>query len=147
MRRLPLRLTVIVLLAPLIAAALLGAVAFQVHKQETRQLVGSRNERAVRAAAVGLAERVYNQIIALRTLADRVSDGVPFSQLVSESDFLFEQFDGGVAFFDAQHQLIAGTPSEASWEQRPFRDELLTFLGTSSRWARSARSNSASRHS
>ncbi len=100
MRRLPLRLIVIVLLVPLVAAASLGTVAFQVYRQETRRLVSERDERAVRAAAVGLTERVYNQAMALRTLSDRLSDGVPFQQLVSESDFLFNQFDGGVAFYD-----------------------------------------------
>jgi len=129
-RRLPLRLIVVLLLVPLIAAAILGAVAFQVYRQETRRLVGERDERAVRAAAVGLAERVYNQIIALRTLADRLSDGVPFAQLTAESDFLFEQFDGGVAFFDPQHQLIASAPSNEVWAQRPFAQELLDYLGS-----------------
>ena len=129
MRRLPLRLIVVALLLPLTAAAILGALAFQVHRQEMRRLVGERDERAVRAAAVGLAERVYNQITALRTLADRVSDGVPFQQLVSESEFLFDQFDGGVAFYDPQQRLIAGAPSNEVWAQRPFAYELLTFLG------------------
>jgi signal transduction histidine kinase len=129
MRRLPLRLIVIVLLVPLVAAASLGTVAFQVYRQETRRLVSERDERAVRAAAVGLTERVYNQAMALRTLSDRLSDGVPFQQLVSESDFLFNQFDGGVAFYDPQHQLIAGAPSNDVWAQRPFTQELLDFLG------------------
>jgi len=49
MRRLPLRLIVIVLLVPLVAAASLGTVAFQVYRQETRRLVSERDERAVRA--------------------------------------------------------------------------------------------------
>jgi signal transduction histidine kinase len=129
MRRLPLRWLVVLLLAPLIAAALVGTISFQISRQETRRLVGERNERTVRAAAVGLAERVYNQIMALRTLADRMSDGVAFTQLVSESDFLFEQFDGGVAFFDSDHRLIAGAPSNEVWAQRPFAQELLDFLG------------------
>ena len=120
---------VVLLLAPLIAAALLGTISFQISREETRRLVGERNVRTVRAAAAGLAERVYNQIMALRTLADRMSDGVPFTQLVSESDFLFEQFDGGVAFFDSNHQLIAGAPSNEVWAQRPFAQELLDFLG------------------
>ena len=132
MRRLPLRLIVVALLLPLTAAAILGALAFQVHRQEMRRLVGERDERAVRAAAVGLAERVYNQITALRTLADRVSDGVPFQQLASESEFLFDQFDGGVAFYDPQQKLIAGAPSNEVWAQRPFAYELLTFLGRGS---------------
>jgi signal transduction histidine kinase len=129
MRRLPLRLIAILLLALLIAAAGLGGAAYWVRLQETRRLVGERDERAVHAAAVGLAERVYNQIIALRTLADRLSDGVPFERLVSESDFLFEQFDGGVAFFNAQQNLIAGAPSNQVWQQRPFALELLDYLG------------------
>jgi signal transduction histidine kinase len=132
MRRLPLRLIVIVLLAPLVAAASLGTVAFQVYRQETRRLVSERDERAVRAAAAGLTERVYNQAMALRTLSDRMSDGVTFQQLVSESDFLFNQFDGGVAFYDSQHQLIAGAPSNDVWGQRPFVQELLDFLGQGS---------------
>ena len=129
MRRLSLRWLVVLLLAPLIAAALVGTISFQISRQETRRLVGERNERAVRAAAAGLAERVYNQIMALRTLADRLSDGVAFTQLVSESDFLFEQFDGGVAFFDSNHQLIAVAPSNEVWAQRPFAQELLDYLG------------------
>jgi signal transduction histidine kinase len=132
MRRLPLRLIVIALLVPLVAAASLGTVAFQVYRQETRRLVSERDERAVRAAAAGLTERVYNQAMALRTLSDRLSDGVTFQQLVSESDFLFNQFDGGVAFYDSQHQLIAGAPSNDVWAQRPFAQELLDFLGQGS---------------
>src|SRR5512135_3505841 len=98
MRRFRLNLIVVVLLVPLVAAAVLGTMAFQVHLQEMRRLVGERDERAVRAASVGLAERVYNQVTALRTLADRVSDNVPVSQITSESQFLFDPFDGGVAF-------------------------------------------------
>ena len=66
---------------------------------EMRRLVGERDERAVRAAAVGLAERVYNQITALRTLADRVSDGVPFQQLAPE---LFE-----VVLFESQINSVS----------------------------------------
>jgi len=44
MRRLPLRLIVIVLLVPLVAAASLGTVAFQVYRQETQRLVSERDE-------------------------------------------------------------------------------------------------------
>src|SRR5512135_2012085 len=99
MRRLPLRLIVVLLLVPLIAAAILGTVAFQVHREETRRLVAERDERAVRSASVGLAERVYSQWSALRSLADRVSDGIAVTQIISESGFLFDQFDGGVAFY------------------------------------------------
>jgi signal transduction histidine kinase len=130
MRRLPLRLIVIVLLVPLVTAASLGTVAFQVYRQETQRLVSERDERAVRAAAVGLTEQVCNQqAMALRTLSDRSSDGVLFQQLASESDFLFNQFDGGVAFYDPQHQLIAGAPSNDVWAERPFAQELLDFWG------------------
>lgn len=78
---------------------------------------------------MGLTEQVYNQAMALRTLSDRLSDGVLFQQLASESDLLFNQFDGGVAFYDPQHQLIAGAPSNDVWAQRPFAQEPLDFLG------------------
>ena len=44
MRRLPLRLMVVLLLAPLIGAASLGTVAFQVYRQETQRLVSERDE-------------------------------------------------------------------------------------------------------
>jgi hypothetical protein len=106
-----------------------GTPAFQHRRRHGGWSASDEGQRGA-----GAAERVYNRSRA-RTLADRV-DGVPFQQLVSESEFLFNQFDGGVAFYSPQpfpdglrYNLVAGAPSNEVWAQRPFAHELLTFLG------------------
>lgn len=106
--------------------ALLVIISFgsiTIHQNEMRMLVGQRDERAVQAAAVALSERLNHQATLLQALADRAAaeDGSP-QTILSDSSYLLNSFDGGVAFYSPQGTWLAASTGQAVWLDRPVAD-------------------------
>lgn len=71
----------IVVVLPLTLALIAIAIgATTLHQNEMRDLIATRDERAVREAANSLAERVGHQVQTLRAAAELVSLGVPLAE-------------------------------------------------------------------
>lgn len=86
------------------------------HQRAMRQLVGERDERAARTAASALSEQLYHRAAAIRGLALRASDHIPPGEILGTSDFLQDDFDFGLAFYNPQGERLAEDGDSALWE-------------------------------
>jgi len=106
--------------------ALLVIISFgsiTIHQNEMRMLISQRDERAVQAATVALSERLNHQAALLQALADRAAaEGGSPETILSDSSYLLNSFDGGVAFYSPQGARLAASTGQAVWSARPIAD-------------------------
>lgn len=101
--------------------ALLLAITFgslTLHQKAMRDLVGERDALAVRTAAAAIAEQVRQRANTVRMLALE-AQGVEASVLVnllSSREFLYSDFDAGLAFFDRNGGVEIVSRDPAVWE-------------------------------
>jgi signal transduction histidine kinase len=116
-RGLPIQLFILTIL-PL--TLLLLGIAFGslfLHQRSMRQLVGERDERAVRAAASAISEQLKHRAAATRSLALRAADLGNAQHVIDDALFLSPDFDGGIALYDAGANLLASSNDRITWEQ------------------------------
>jgi signal transduction histidine kinase len=98
---------------------LLLAIAFGslfLHQRTMRQLVGERDERATRAAASAISEQLKHRQSAVRGLALQAVSLDSVEHLISDAGYLLDDFDQGIAIFDANFRLLASSNEVATWE-------------------------------
>lgn len=95
----------------------------QIHQDAMRQLVAERDERATRAAASAISQRLRHRDFAIRGLAVRAQQSDP-SEVLQDSLFLAEDFDQGMAILDRSGAVLASSIEASAWEGRPL-DQLL----------------------
>ena len=80
-----------------------------VHQRAMRNLVGERDERAVRTAAAALSAQVSQRIASIEDLSQEVfsEDQGSLDEALARSDHLLRDFDGGLAIFDQNGNLLA----------------------------------------
>ncbi len=108
----------------LLGIALLG---INVHESAMRQLVAERDERAVRAAAAAISERLHYREAAVKCLSLRLDDGVSPEKVIAEAQYLFNDFDGGLAAVNKDGQILASSTPTVDWGARQLT-ELLEAL-------------------
>jgi signal transduction histidine kinase len=117
-RGFPLQLLVFVIL-PL--TVLLVGIAFGslgLHQRAMRTLVGERDERATRAAATAISEQLNHRAATVHSLALQVAaTGDPEHTLDDAGSFL-PDFEGGLAFYDAEGELLDSTNAADTWMGR-----------------------------
>jgi signal transduction histidine kinase len=108
---------VVLPLTALLLMVTFGGLAL--HKQAMRTLVGQRDERAVRAAASALMDQLNQRIGDIQMLAASAS-GEPSIQALSvilgKDAFLLANFDGGLAFFSPDGQLLTSVGNMELWK-------------------------------
>jgi signal transduction histidine kinase len=123
-RGFPLQLFAFIIL-PL--TVLLMGIAFgslALHQQAMRTLVGERDERATRAAATAISEQLNHRAAAVHSLAlQATATGDPEHTLNDATSFL-PDFDGGLAFFNADGAILAATNDEDIWDGREISQRL-----------------------
>jgi two-component system sensor histidine kinase UhpB len=129
-RGLTLQLFVIIIL-PL--TALLLVITFgslSAHQTAMRNLVGERDERAVRTAANAIESEINHRIAAIRGLALRASSTSPtdLSGVISTSNYLLSFFDQGIALFGRDGSLKASQGDQVLWEYQASGKDL-AFTG------------------
>ncbi|NIS81048.1 MAG: HAMP domain-containing protein [Anaerolineales bacterium] len=92
-----------------------AVVGVRIHQDAMRRLVAERDERSVRTAAAAIAEQLYHREAAMRSVALRFSDGASHETILEQADFLFEDFDGGLAVLDLNGNILASTVHEELW--------------------------------
>jgi signal transduction histidine kinase len=117
-RGLTLQLFVIIIL-PL--TALLLVITFgslSAHQTAMRNLVGERDERAVRTAANAVASEINHRIAAIRSLALRAGSSTPadLPEVLSTSDYLHNFFEHGMALFGKNGSLLASQGDRGLWD-------------------------------
>jgi signal transduction histidine kinase len=94
-------------IVPLTALLLLIAFGSTVlHQSAMRSMVGERDKRAARAAAVSLTSQLEQRATAVTGLALYAATHTP-ERALSAHRFLQPQFDGGLALFTPDGQLLA----------------------------------------
>ncbi len=95
---------------------LLLAVAFgsvSLHQDAMRSLVGERDQRAVRTSAFALNELLRHRASVLTGLALRVDDTTQADAILKSTPGLANDFDGGVALYKRNGQLLAIFPQDS----------------------------------
>jgi signal transduction histidine kinase len=110
---------VFVIIFPL--TVLLLAITFgsiNIHQRAMRSLVGQRDERAVKTAAVALSAQVNQRIVSIQDLAQQISSGDQRSirEVLGSSNQLIRDFDGGLAIFDQNGTILASIGDRSLWE-------------------------------
>ena len=117
-RGLPFQLFALILLP---ITVLLSGIAFgslALHQRAMRTLVGDRDERATRAAATAITEQLNHRAAAVHSMAlQATATGDPEHTLTDATSSLSD-FEGGLAFFDADGTLLAATNDVDVWEGR-----------------------------
>lgn len=85
------------------------------HQQDMRALVGERDERAVESAAVALEAELHHRAANISNLV-ALAEITNKPTLVTATDDLAADFDGGLAYLTADGQLITTTGDPKMWE-------------------------------
>jgi signal transduction histidine kinase len=91
--------------------------SFFIHQNAMRSMVGERDERAVRAAASAIDSEIEHRVDTLRGLALLTTDvsSANLNKTLSDSSYLLEDFDFGLAFISPEHKLLAYSGEENFW--------------------------------
>lgn len=91
--------------------ALLLVIAFgslSLHHQAMRALVGERDLRAARAAAGAIGDQIQQRGLLIQWAASQAGS-IDHLQLPPSSSYLLSVFEGGIAYFSPEHDLLAST--------------------------------------
>lgn len=117
-RGFPLQLFVFIILPLTVLFVAIAFGSLALHQRAMRALVGERDERATRAAATAITEQLNHRAATVRSLAlHATATGDPTGTLNDATAFL-PDFEGGLAFFDADGELLAATNSADIWQDR-----------------------------
>jgi len=89
------------------------------HQRAMRNLVGERDERAARTAAIALSGQLNYRAAAIRGLAIRASEQIPAPEILASSQYLLPDFDYGIALFVLEGEALAYLGDEGLWESPP----------------------------
>ena len=106
-----------VIILPLALLVLLFALGSTwLHQRAMREMVGERDELAVRAAAGALGTEVHHRAAAVQGLALRASEGDdPGTEILSSYAFLSPDFDMGLALFTPKGELLTFSGDADFW--------------------------------
>lgn len=112
------QLFVITILPLAVLTLVIAFGSLTVHQKAMRMLVGERDERAVRTAAAALEEQLKHRQDAIRGLALLAENASPgqLPEILTNSDYLLDDFDTGLAFFSPDGSLERYTGDQQFWE-------------------------------
>jgi signal transduction histidine kinase len=113
-------------LPTLLALAFVAYEGITLHERDMHALVTERDGRAVHAATAGLADRFTQRRLILRSIVNRLADGISLQRLLADNPELRSAFDGGLIITD-----LSGTNSD-SWQ--PGTSWASTLRSTSDPW-------------
>ncbi|MCO6453482.1 MAG: hypothetical protein J5I90_22060 [Caldilineales bacterium] len=97
---------------------LLLIIAFgslELHQRAMRSLVGERDERAARTAALAIDAQLRHRGILVYNLAVSIAEGASPEMLLTNDAAQFEDFDAGVAVLARSGQLVATSVDGGLW--------------------------------
>ena len=107
-----------VIILPLALLVLLFALGSTwLHQRAMREMVGDRDELAVRAAAGALGTEVHHRSSAVQGLVLRANESDDLAaEILSSYAFLAQDFDLGLALFTPKGELLAFSGDAGFWE-------------------------------
>ncbi|MCE1254308.1 MAG: cache domain-containing protein [Anaerolineae bacterium] len=116
-RGFPLQLFLITIL-PLTLLVILVAFGSQnLHHEAMRSLIGDRDLRAVRAAAGSIELEIMHRSTTIQLLARSSSANENLEQLLITPEELAANFDGGLALFDINGNILSNSTNLINWSE------------------------------
>ena len=100
----------------LLLVVTVGGVAL--HQREMRQMVGERDQQAMRAAAKAISNELYHRMSAVQGIAqefDASATGQTAAEILAGYQFLQQDFEGGLAFLKPNGEVLAATGDPGIW--------------------------------
>jgi signal transduction histidine kinase len=113
-RGLTVQLLAITVLPLTLLLLLIAFGSVSLHQQDMRALVGERDESAVQSAAAALASELHHRSASIANLAALAELSGDPASIETTKDFALD-FDGGLAYLDADGRLITSTPPSKLW--------------------------------
>ena len=85
------------------------------HQQDMRALVGDRDERAVQSASAALGAELHHRESSISNLV-ALAELSKQSDIVTATDDLASDFDGGLAYLTTERSVIASTGDFQQWD-------------------------------
>ncbi len=120
-----------VIILPLALLVLVFALGSTwLHQRAMREMVGERDELAIRAAAGALNTEAHHRTAAVQGLALRASEGGhPEAEILSTYAFLAPDFDLGLALYSLDGKLLAFLGEARLWESLETEKEFFAQPG------------------
>jgi len=127
------QLFVITVLPLTLLLLLIAFGSVTMHQKDMRDLVGERDERAVQAATATIESELHHRMASISSLAAFAdsSGDLTFEQTLATSQDLMSDFDGGVAFLDANGKLITEQNQDGLWNSIIRNVEGIRFASSS----------------
>lgn len=111
------QLFVITILPLAVLTVVIAFGSLTMHQRAMRTMVGERDERAVRTAAAALEEQLSHRQDAVRSLLLRANSAsaAELPEILTASDYLLDDFDAGLAFFNPDGSLESFSGAEQFW--------------------------------
>ena len=122
LRGLSLQLIFVTILPLTVLLLLITFGSINIHQRAMRTLVGQRDERAVKTAAAALSAQINQRIVSIQDLSQQLSqvglgsDRRSLEEVLTSSNHLLRDFDGGLAVFDQDGILLASIGDRSVWE-------------------------------
>ena len=115
-----------VIILPLALLVLIFALGSTwLHQRAMRDMVGERDELALRAAAGALSTEIHHRTAAIQGLALRASESNnPAAEILASYAFLAPDFDLGLALFSPDGELLGSTGDATIWKTLESEEEL-----------------------
>jgi signal transduction histidine kinase len=91
-------------------------ISQSLHKREMTSLVGDRDLQAVRSAADGLQEEFNHLAFSLQMASRLATNPADLTDLAAYRDLINFDFDGGLAFYSQDGELISSNNGAAYWQ-------------------------------
>ena len=116
-----------IIILPLALLVLIFALGSTwLHQRAMRDMVGERDELAVRAAAGALNTEVHHRKSAIQGLVLRASENKsPAAEILSPYAFLAPDFDLGLALFTSEGELLVFSGEGKLWESLEYNQDIL----------------------
>jgi len=125
-RGLNLQLFLLIFLPVTLLLLIITLGSLTMHQRAMRTLVGERDERAAHITATAISEQLNHRGAAIQGLALRAINQTSLQAILSTSKFLDLDFDGGLAFFAQDGELLAASSDPAFWAS--FKNEITQLL-------------------
>jgi signal transduction histidine kinase len=124
----------IIIVLPLTALLLIVAFASQtLHHEAMRSLVGDRDLRIVRAASSSLEREISHLTSTIQIISRGLEINPDFSSLILKPQEISAVFDGGIALFSEDGQLVRSSSTSIHWQTIPTQNpEFFTSLSNPS---------------
>src|SRR5215204_577820 len=114
LRGLTVQLLAITVLPLTLLLLLIAFGSVSLHQQDMRALVGERDERAVQAATAALSAELHHRAASISNLAAFAELSNDITAIHTTND-LASDFDGGLAYFGLDGQILTATPPTGLW--------------------------------